>query len=96
MYTRKQYLDGNCTHSAYYGQFVTPQHINTVVRRIGASKLKSSTDEDLNDIPLRIWDTILSPVGTNEKMKLCGDYNTLSSQICIAKEAARQWLETQK
>jgi len=94
-FTRKNYLDGDCTHRDYYAQFVSPGRPNHVAGIIGGDRLLASTDSHLNDIPLRHWDAIPNPFGTDEKMRSLGDYPTLSSAVCISKEAARQWIEAQ-
>lgn len=90
MYTRKQYLDKECTHSEYYGQFVTTGHLQEVKAYIGLDRLINSTNEHLNDIPLQEWDNIQPPLGTGEEMKKRGDYLTQAGIVCIAKAAAKQ------
>ena len=94
MKTRKQYLDKECTHSEYYAQFVTDGHKNTVKNIIGLGRLLNSENEHLNDIPLEEWDSIGAPMGTVELMKELGDNLTLSGQVCISKEAARQIIKS--
>lgn len=82
MYTRKQYMNKECTHREFYGQHMTLPIINMVVRAIGKDRLLRSTDEHLNDIPLKEWDNLHPLLG-----------GSLSDSVCFAKEAARQWLE---
>jgi hypothetical protein len=94
-YTRQQLLNNECTHREYYAQFVTEQFVDRVSSRIGKDELLSSKDKHLNDIPLKIWDAISPPLGTGAKMRELGDYLTQSGIVCIAKEAARQFLEKQ-
>jgi len=89
MFTRKQVLNQECTHSEYYGQFVTLAHKETVLNIIGLWPLKK-TAGNMSKIDLSTWDAIKAPAGTANKMKLAGDYLTLSGQVCIAKETARQ------
>jgi hypothetical protein len=91
MFTRKNYLEKNCTYSEYYNQFINEDFINKVVITIGRQKIMESTDENLNDIKLAYWDQISPPLGTMEKMKELGDYLTLSGKVCIAKEAAKNF-----
>ena len=93
MRTRQQYLNGECTYKEYYAQFVTESHINKVVSIVGKDKLLNSTDKNLNDIPLIIWDRIMAPVGTSNKMKEVGDSLTLAGQVCINKSSARQFIK---
>lgn len=93
MNTRKQYLNNECTHREYYGQFVTNMEKAQVKRVVGIDKLINSTDEHLNDIPLKTWDNMACHVGIGDELKECGDYFTLSCIVCVNKEAARQLIE---
>lgn len=94
MKTRQQYLDGKCTHSEYYGQFVTKGLKEDVKRWIGEDKILKSENEHFNDIPLHIWDSfmqVLRHYSLSAKLKEVGDAGlTLAGCVCIAKEAARQ------
>lgn len=103
--TRKQHLntvpaegtDAECQahHRAYYAQLVTPGTVSYVVACIGADNLRASTDPFFNDIPLERWDRLsrIMPI-TQGGFKRLDDYPTLASLVCVAKEAARQWLES--
>jgi len=91
MYTRAQYLNRECTLDQYYSQFVNERVKNVVKSRIGLERLKNSTCEHFNDIPLHEWDRIPVPVSANE-MKSRGDYLALAGKVCIAKTAALQIL----
>lgn len=100
IYTRKEYLSeayekGEAAHRKYYGQFVTPATISTVVYAIGAEKIRASINEHFNDIPLIMWDRIAPMLPGSGGFREAGDYYTLANGVCLAKEAARQWLETQ-
>lgn len=92
MFTRKQYLNKECSHREYYAQFVTEPVKARVRMCIGWERLKNSTDEHLNDIPLRLWDT-LGAVGTKREWDAADDYPTMAGRTCIYKEAARQIIE---
>jgi hypothetical protein len=91
-FTRKEYMSKVCTHEQYYAQFVTENMKNDVIRAIGKDALMNSTDEHLNDIPLKKWDRLAVPASwyVADKMRELGDYPTLGGLVCIAKEAARQ------
>lgn len=91
-FTRTQYLNNECTHSEYYAQIVTNSTRDLVKRIFGIDTLISAygTDQHFNSIPLYKWDRIAGSVGSNASMKELGDVLTLSGQICILKEAARQ------
>lgn len=88
MITRNQYMTNEATHKQYYEQFVNQAVKNAVLQYIGKDKIMASTDEHLNDIPLRRWDAISLPE-LAVSMKDCGDYLTASVQVCILKAAAK-------
>ena len=95
MYTRKQYMNKECSHADYNRQFVSPAMLRSVESHIGVERIRASTDEHLNDIPLWEWD--LLPYNTSrELLKECGDYLTQAGHVCIAKQAARMLLEGEK
>jgi hypothetical protein len=97
MFTRQNYLEKNCTHSQYYSQFIiNPEFLNYVSRFIGETNLERSISPNFNDIDLRYWEVINPPTGTHTIMKSLGDYLTLPGCVCIAKEAAKQFLLTKK
>lgn len=82
-------------HRRYFAQFVTETTIAQVVSAIGGHCLMSAKDtENLNDIPLCLWDRI-TPIKAYPFEK-AGDYATLSNNVCVSKEAAKQWLERQQ
>lgn len=91
MFTRKQYLNGECTHEQYYEQFVTAQIKDLVLRMFGREELSMAFQRDphLNNLPLRKWDALAPYVNCREAMKPCGDFPTLAGQVCILKTAAR-------
>lgn len=93
MFTRKQYLNKECSHREYYGQFVTPRVLAVVKRQIGTKAINNSTDPHLNDIPLSKWDAVFFGGFHNDMAKIMrdlGDFPTLAGGVCIAKEAAKQ------
>lgn len=76
----------------YYGQFVTPELIRRVVRHIGVDDLRKSTDEHLNDIPLRWWEEMSVGADVVAKLAEVGDFLSAATKVCILKEAGRQYL----
>jgi hypothetical protein len=84
-YTRKQYIDKEVTHRQYYGQFVNDWLKTIVSNSIGIDRIKASTDDRFNDIPLAEWDQ-LSGILPNTNF----DTSDLCSKVCILKEAAKQ------
>ena len=97
MITRKQYMRKEATHREYYGQFVTDSVKQYVSSAIGKDRIAKSTDPHLSDIPLHNWDMLhaikdmcihkVSEAAEHADGTL---YWSLSDQVCIAKEAARQ------
>lgn len=82
-------------HREYYGQFVGDHTISQVVSFIGKAKLLASRDPHMNDIPLALWDRVSGCITLGMSFKAAEDYATLAGLVCVAKEAARQWLESQ-
>lgn len=100
MMTREEYIAaavdrdaGRAAHRRYYGQFVDQRTINYVVRAIGADRILASTDPHFNDIPLPEWDNLVRYLPLAASLRDAGDYLTLGGGVCIAKEAARQYVE---
>lgn len=93
MFTRKQYLDKECTHQEYYAQFVTDGIRRGVVHNIGYDAILNSEDKAMNDIPLAKWDRcgfLVRGIDIHTKMKNAEDALTAAGIVCILKEAARQ------
>lgn len=97
LFTRAQYMNRECTHRQYYGQFVTENTRALVGRVIGLQSLRLSKDEHFNDIPLARWDGMVNgrmiPAGTDAKLRSLGDWLSMAAGVCILKEAAQQLLE---
>ena len=90
-YTRKDLMTKKCTHREYFGQFVTKSIIDSVVYHIGADKIECSADEHMNDIPLSWWHKLHPWLLTGVIRSF-----SVSNTVCVAKEAARQYLEKSK
>lgn len=95
MKTRKEYLNGECTHREFWGQFVDESVKRSVSGYIGVDLIKNSTDEHFNDIPLSCWDNVGRLLRLPISFASIGDYCTLSGLVCIGKEAARQIKESE-
>jgi hypothetical protein len=100
MFTRQEYMSAPSSAEAYrrfYGQFVTPQIKNEVLKHIGLDRLRASTNPHMNDIPLGLWGTffITAPPSLWRAMRDAGDVcaKSLGNCVCVYKEAARQILE---
>lgn len=103
MMTRQEYLSfaadreaAQAAHRRYYGQFVNQRTIDYVVRAIGSDALLASTDPHFNDIPLSKWDNLVPRLPLAASLRDAGDYMTLCGGVCIAKEAARQYVESKR
>lgn len=92
MITRKEYMNNSSVlHNEYYSQFVTPFIISYVKASFGEKRIKASTDPYFNDIPLYLWDNMVSFVLSESKTKRkeINEGNSISTGVCIAKAAAR-------
>jgi hypothetical protein len=97
--TYKEYMaDSGKLFWTYYLQFATPLTFKLVEDRIGLDVLMASTDEYLNDIPLRKWDALNAAVRESaDKAALRQAQGveppkyhwSLSDGVCIAKAVAR-------
>ena len=106
MFTRKQYLDKQCTHREFWAQFVTEGMRQMVLRNITLERLQRSQNEYFNDVTrLQDWDLMKDVTFRMLDMKKWRElqypeYTGLTSvgwsysdNICILKEAARQLIE---
>ncbi len=95
MYTRQEYLDGLVSHQAYYGQFVDEHLRKTIADNFGVEWLQEAyrLEKYFNRIPLYEWDAyypLFTQLGGLPKLvKQAGDSWSLSTCVCIVKEAAR-------
>lgn len=91
MFTRKDYLDGKCSHDEYYAQLVRESNakelvLNTFSKRLLMYRLRK--DRHLNNLPIRKWDVL----GYNLRgidWKKYGDWRSEAGQVCVLKTAAR-------
>ncbi len=92
-YTRQQYVNNECSHEVYYGQFVTPTVVALVEGRIGLDRVRASTDQAFNDIPLHLWDRLADSVRSlvgSAVAQANGGGTSLSDMVSVAKAAAQQ------
>jgi len=97
MFTRKQYMNKECSHHEYYFQF--GEHLIDLVKsQIGEQKIIDSTDPHFNDIHLIQWDRMSSLVGhyVGRKLAAANESNgySLSDTVCAAKAAAKHIRDT--
>lgn len=101
MITRKEYMDGEFTFREYYGQFSSPNVVAAVARYIGTERLLASTDEYLNDIPMKIWDAapwfgmqlMVAEANVSTHSIGSGLCTSNSDKVCTLKVAARKFIE---
>lgn len=98
MFSRQQYMNKECSHEQYFRQFVTPFVKALVQDAIGLEAINASTDKHLNDIPLQRWDRLHPGISeiTKALRKHAGECNSISTSVCIAKQAARMLQEDEK
>lgn len=102
MITYKQYFsDSAKLHAAYHDQFVTDSVLSIVTNRIGADRIKKSTDKYFNDIPLKEWDRIIgfsdiqrpsisNTLGISNAIREAGDCVSAATLVCVMKAAAER------
>lgn len=89
MKTRKQRLNNEVSHEAYYSQFVTQYVRNVLGYTIGLEKIMA-TGGDMSKISLSVWDKLPIAVGMKHMLQEAGDTYSLAGKNCIYKEGARQ------
>ena len=105
-------MNGHFSHREYYAQFVTDEIKKLVLRTIGKDRIIKSTDEHLNDIQMKLWDSMagatmrgseviwFAPCAISSimavKFKDVGDGYSLANAVCVLKEAAKQIKESNK
>lgn len=103
MISRKEYIESPLEarqemHTKYYEQFsALPfywiKHYPSWQRIV--EKARKSTDEHLNDIPLKEWDMLMPipiPYELANLVRSCGDYTTAAGWVCIAKCAVLKYI----
>ena len=58
MITRQDYMDGKASHDEYYKQFSDEDTKQELLNVISLDEINKSTDEHMNDIPMKKWDSI--------------------------------------
>lgn len=86
-------------HHAYFLQFVTPYVMGRVRQACKLEVLQSSQSRHFSDVYscADVWNKLAwIPSEALKKMKACGETNcnTIGNGVCIAKAAARHWVET--
>jgi hypothetical protein len=85
---RKQYMANEITHSEFYLWLANAIGITRHNLPVSIAKIKASTDEHLNDIPLKMWDN-QDPI-VRSKAGLSGIRAwALSDTVCVLKSFAK-------
>jgi hypothetical protein len=98
MFTRAQYLAGECSHQEYYGQFVNQWILTCVKGKYGVNRLieAEKLDINFNTIPLYSWDQLNIMSAVDQELWAAANgsrYYSLSDNLCIQKQAARMIVE---
>lgn len=90
VYTKSDYLDGKCTHSEYYQQFLCENIINTIKLIIGTDRIINSNCSYFNNIPNCEWTNAIRHKEKELSNRITQAQSgglSKSDVICIAKEA---------
>lgn len=93
-FTRKQYLNDECTHEQYFAQFITEWLIRIVESSIWLDRILQWNDQAIwGNIELKRWGANCFPQSViNDiwvKMRALWDYPTEAWLVCISKACAR-------
>lgn len=98
-FTRSQYMNKACTHQEFYIQFVTSSIRKLVETKFG-DRIRRSTNEWFNDIPLKEWDfladiTFRTMNREAWRAAVCPHLDrgllwSMSDNVCILKAAAQE------
>jgi len=99
IYTRKDYLNGACSHRTYYSQLVSPALVQQVKNYFGMDALISpKNDGAFNHLALKKWDALAYNVQMPKKADwdMLGDFPTQAGLVCILKTAAHIAVEQER
>ena len=93
IFSRDDYMKQICTHSEYYGQYMTESLLRYVADAIGIKAIERSKDKHFNDISLERWDGITPAIKGMVKSTFTvdnGGHISDCEAVCLAKQAARE------
>lgn len=102
MFTRSELLatSGMEAHRRYYAQLVKPYLLKAVEAAFGDRLLRSTNPHFSDTVPLAEWDHLTnifySAFEYRRILQELGDSDTLSTRVCVLKEAARQLVEQKR
>ncbi len=83
---RARYMNREITHSEYYLWLADEIHVSERNLPVPIERIRESTDEHLNDIPLALWDRMDAVVRSHAH----GLPWSLSDTVCVLKAVARR------
>ena len=90
-YTKKDRLEGRCSHREFFAQFVDQAIIQLVHNLVGTGRVMSSKDEWFRDIHAKKWRSIARFVPATPIFRANGSGGvSISDRVCVLKEAASQ------
>lgn len=99
MHTRKDYMEGRCSHSDYYAELALALYEASLLRLPSACQGEKVVDAlergdiHLNTIPLSLWDGAAIPfmrmAAAHRIFMERGDWVSLGGFVCALKEFAR-------
>lgn len=100
LFTRKNYMNNECTQQEYYSQFVTNHMKDVILSTFSKDQLikKYEKDEHLNNIPLKWWDSFENIfkqhiASINKKINGQSVWSS-ATHTCAMKAAARDIIES--
>jgi|TARA_Y100000034_G_C6899489_1_gene415474 hypothetical protein len=95
--TRSQLIKGQVSHQDYYLHVaersgITASVFNGRMKRM----IANSTDENLNDVPLKLWDSLANSISIYELNDTGEKSVSLSAKVCALKALARSYKESGK
>lgn len=93
---RKQYVMQNkLTHAEFYGWLGREIGITVSDLPVTIERIRQSTDEHLNDIPLRQWDS-RDPIVRSKAVRAGMRSWSLSDTVCVLKQFARKTAQAEE
>src|SRR5258708_16801548 len=86
---RKQYMANEITHAEFYSWLADSINITVQALPVSLERIRASKDEHLNDIPLRLWDSMDYLVRRKAIMSGMRSWS-LSDTVCVLKNYARR------
>lgn len=92
MFTKRDLIEGKCSYTQYYNQFVNDMVVRAVLKQIDSRYIIFSRDPLFNDIELYEWDCMRIAIQyavDKELFAAAKDQFDFNTCVCIAKAAAQ-------